>query len=188
MPLLRIIRNSALALGLFLVAVAACTAPEEPSPETDRNGDAAATRPFTDEELRRMRGVPPFLVDGLHEQLLEELSRPDQISLARSKIKHIVFLVKENRTFDHMFGSFPGADGATWGWTCDGERVPLTPAPDRAPEVDHGFAAGLVAINGGQMNCFDRLGGGADLDSYTTYDRKAIPNYWALAEHYTLAD
>jgi len=28
-------------------------------------------------------------------------------------IKHIVFMVKENRTFDSMFGTFPGADGAT---------------------------------------------------------------------------
>ena len=31
------------------------------------------------------------------------------------KIKHIVFLVKENRTFDNYFGAFPGADGATFG-------------------------------------------------------------------------
>jgi phospholipase C len=27
------------------------------------------------------------------------------------KIKHIVFIVKENRTFDNYFGTFPGADG-----------------------------------------------------------------------------
>jgi phospholipase C len=188
MPVLRIIRNGALALGLVLVVAAACTAPQEPGPKTDRPGDAPAKGPFTDEDLRRLRGVPDFLVDSLHEQLLDELSQPDQIGLARKKIKHIVFLVKENRTFDHMFGSFPGADGATFGYTCDGERVPLKPAPDRAPEIDHGFVAGLVAINGGQMNCFDRLGGGADADSYVMYDRKAIPNYWALAEHYALAD
>ena len=120
--------------------------------------------------------------------LAEELARPDQISLARQKIKHIVFIVKENRTFDHMFGRFPGADGATSGWTCDGERVPLRPAGDRVPEIDHGFVEGLVAINGGRMDCFDRLGGGEDLDSYLTYDREGIPNYWALAEHFTLAD
>jgi phospholipase C len=32
-----------------------------------------------------------------------------------NKIKHIVFIVKENRTFDNYFGTFPGADGATTG-------------------------------------------------------------------------
>src|SRR5439155_17959617 len=30
----------------------------------------------------------------------------------RWPIKHVVFIVKENRSFDHMFGQFPGADGA----------------------------------------------------------------------------
>src|SRR5690349_2601538 len=28
-----------------------------------------------------------------------------------SVIKHIVFIVKENRSFDSMFGTFPGANG-----------------------------------------------------------------------------
>jgi phospholipase C len=188
MPVLRIIRNVTLGIGLFLFVLVACTAPEETRRGTDPSSDAAANRPFTDDELRRMRGVPEFLVDRLQRQLAEELSRPDQIALARQKIKHIVFIVKENRTFDHMFGRFPGADGATSGWTCDGERVPLRPAGDRVPEIDHGFVEGLVAINGGRMDCFDRLGGGEDLEAYLTYDREGIPNYWALAEHFTLAD
>ncbi|MBI2238911.1 MAG: hypothetical protein HYU54_10370, partial [Actinobacteria bacterium] len=30
-------------------------------------------------------------------------------------IKHVVFIIKENRSFDHMFGLFPGANGATTG-------------------------------------------------------------------------
>src|SRR4051794_18989456 len=34
---------------------------------------------------------------------------------AAAPIKHIVFLVKENHTFDNYFGTFPGADGATTG-------------------------------------------------------------------------
>jgi phospholipase C len=45
-----------------------------------------------------------------------------------------------------------------------------------------------VAINGGQMNCFDRLRGGTGLTPYIMYPREGIPNYWALAEHFTLAD
>jgi phospholipase C len=133
-------------------------------------------------------GLPAFLVESLQSYLGLELSRPSQVELARRRIEHIVFVVKENRTFDHMYGTFPGADGATEGETCDGDVVPLHRAVDKEPEIDHGFASGLVAINGGQMNCFDRLRGGEHLESYSTYRREDIPNYWALAEHFTLAD
>src|SRR6266567_65194 len=28
-------------------------------------------------------------------------------------IKHVVFIIKENRSFDNLFGRFPGADGTT---------------------------------------------------------------------------
>lgn len=34
-----------------------------------------------------------------------------QLELAREHIKHLVFIVQENRSFDHYFGTFPGADG-----------------------------------------------------------------------------
>src|SRR6478736_6676943 len=50
------------------------------------------------------------------------------VKLARSKIKHVVFLVKENRTFDTLFGTFPGANGATQGTLCDGTTVQLARA------------------------------------------------------------
>ncbi len=42
------------------------------------------------------------------------------------KIKHIVFLIKENRSFDTYFGTFPGADGATLGRTSHGKVVQLS--------------------------------------------------------------
>ena len=31
-----------------------------------------------------------------------------QLMLARQRIKHVVFVIKENRSFDSMFGAFPG--------------------------------------------------------------------------------
>src|SRR5437763_6345205 len=48
----------------------------------------------------------------------------------RWPIKHVVFILKENRSFDHMFGTFPGAAGATTGleW---GKTVPLTKTTDQ---------------------------------------------------------
>ena len=40
-------------------------------------------------------------------------------------IKHIVFFVKENRTFDNYFGTYPGANGATSAMDSEGNVVPL---------------------------------------------------------------
>ena len=34
----------------------------------------------------------------------------------RWPIKHVVFLIKENRTFDNLFGTFPGARGVSFGF------------------------------------------------------------------------
>jgi phospholipase C len=110
------------------------------------------------------------------------------VAQARRRIRHVVFLVKENRTFDHLFGRFPGADGATTGRTCDGGRVPLERATDDAPGPNHSFAGGLVAINGGGMNCFDRLDGGEQLQAYVQYHPDQIPSYWAYARRFVLAD
>ena len=103
------------------------------------------------------------------------------IKLARSKIKHIVFLVKENRTFDTLFGTFPGANGATEGTLCDGTTVPLAHAPDTVNDLPHNFADGIEVINGGKMNCFEDAG-------YVQDDEKDIPNYWAYARRFVLAD
>ncbi len=68
----------------------------------------------------------------------------------------MVFLVKENRTFDTFYGTYPGADGATEGELCDGTTIPLKPATDDQAGATHSFMAGITAINGGQMNCFDQ--------------------------------
>src|SRR5512142_3230923 len=35
----------------------------------------------------------------------------DPLQAARSKIKHIVIIMQENRSFDEYFGTYPGADG-----------------------------------------------------------------------------
>ena len=111
-----------------------------------------------------------------------------QWQLARKKITHVVFLVKENRTFDHMFGTFPGADGATSGELCDGTKVDLGRATDDQSGASHSFTSGIIAINGGEMNCFDHIPQGAGGVTYVQYSEDQIPNYWAYARHYTLGD
>jgi phospholipase C len=111
-------------------------------------------------------------------------------------IKHVIFLVKENHTFDNYFGKYPGADGATTGKTlqCDngfapGPTVKLTPAPYQYPhDLGHAFAPGLTAIDGGKMDGFNCVTYGDDLTGYTQFSRKTLPAYWALADRFVLAD
>ena len=96
--------------------------------------------------------------------------------------------MKENRTFDHLFGRFPGADGATSGELCDGTTVQLGRATDDQPGASHSFTAGITAINGGKMNCFDRIPQGDGGATYVQYTEDQIPNYWAYARRFTLGD
>ena len=108
-------------------------------------------------------------------------SSAQQIAAARAHIDHIVFLTKENRTFDNLFARFPGADGATQGTKCDGTTVTLQRAVDREPDYGHSFTDGITAVDGGAMNCFND-------GAYVTYERADIPNYWAYAKRFVLAD
>jgi len=108
------------------------------------------------------------------------------------KIKHIVFIVKENRTFDNYFGTFPGANGATSGTISTGEVIPLGHAPDMTPrDIDHSYQAAVKAIDGGAMDRFDLITGGnvnGDFLAYTQYNERDIPKYFAYARHFVLAD
>ena len=105
------------------------------------------------------------------------------------RIEHVVFIVKENRTFDNYFGTFPGADGAICGEIHTGDIIPLSRQPDMLRhDIDHSFNAAVTAINGGRMNQFDLIQGGMDLSGYSQFLEEDIPNYWAYARYFTLAD
>jgi phospholipase C len=108
------------------------------------------------------------------------------------KIKHIVFLVKENRTFDNYFGTFPGADGTISGRISTGETLALGHAPDVLPrDISHSFQSAVLAIDGGAMDKFDLIPGGnqnGDYLAYTQYTETDLPNYFAYARHFVLGD
>ncbi len=126
----------------------------------------------------------------------------------QTPIEHVVFIVKENRTFDNYFATYPGADGATEGGTIrcdedgcrDGPVVQLTEGPDvYEHDLTHCFRCGLAAINDGKMNGFNRMNGvipqsenadlfGADMTGYSYLDRDGVPNYWAYADRFVLSD
>src|SRR5262245_30662465 len=126
----------------------------------------------------------------------------------QTPIKHVVFIIKENRTFNNYFATYPGAEGATEGGTIrcndhgceDGPVVELTKGPDVYPhDLTHCFRCGLTAINDGKMNGFNQMNGpipqstnadlyGADMTNYSYLDRRGVPNYWAYADRFVLAD
>src|ERR1700694_2166112 len=118
----------------------------------------------------------------------------DAISNAEglAKIEHIVFIIKENRSFDTYFGTFPGADGAMTGRTSKGEVVPLTLTPDKMPfDLGRTWEDAIKAIDGSKMDGFDLVVNG-DVDGsmlpYTQMRESDIPNYFAYAPNFVLAD
>lgn len=111
--------------------------------------------------------------------------------LVQSRIQHVVFLIKENHSFDNLFARFPGADGTTVARA--GSRVIKlgeTPYPS-TPDVLHSRDAIITAVNGGRMNEFYRIPGaiehGVDYAD-TAYTQSEIPAYWSYARRFTLAD
>jgi hypothetical protein len=58
----------------------------------------------------------------------------------------VVFIVKEEEGVRPLLRPDPGADRATHGFTLDGRRIPLCPAPDVQPhDITHGFSSALYA-------------------------------------------
>jgi phospholipase C len=129
-----------------------------------------------------------------------------------TKIRHVIIIMQENRSFDTYFGTFPGADGIP---LQDG--VPRECLPDPADSTciypyhdtanvnvggPHGAADAVADIDGGTMAGFvarallvratcknpqdPSCHGGTDVMGY--HDAREIPNYWAYAENFVLQD
>ena len=113
----------------------------------------------------------------------------------RRKIQHVVIIVQENRSFDNLFATFPGADGVTSGLIHTGETVQLKKAPlEDAHDITHQWQTFVKEYDGGKMDGFDLIhfgsGGGppAGLFPYQYVDPAKIRPYWLLAQQYVLAD
>ncbi len=106
-------------------------------------------------------------------------------------IKHVVFIIKENHTYDNIFGRFPGADGARYA-VAGAHLVSMARMPDHlANDIQHDGNSAGVAINAGHMNLFYSLPGAQQRGvnyADASYDRSSIANYWKYAQTYTLAD
>jgi phospholipase C len=133
------------------------------------------------------------------------------------KIKHVIMIMQENRSFDSYFGTYPGADGFPMK---DGRIAVCVPDPvqhrcvrpihdrnDQNGGGSHGPKAAISDIHGGKMDGFIRVaykdesprcrrsgttapgcGSGPPLKVMGYHDARELPNYWAYARKYVLQD
>jgi len=104
-----------------------------------------------------------------------------------NKVEHVVIILKENHTFDNYFGTYPGANGATFGFTSTGAAIPLKALPDAdEDQLCNSWDCAIEAMNGGKMDAFDLISSGQS--AYAQASEQQIPNYWQYARHFALAD
>ena len=130
------------------------------------------------------------------------------------KIRHVIIIIQENRSFDSYFGTYPGAVGIPMH---NGSPTVCSPDPATgaciAPYVDHADRNGGGPhdaansgpdIAGGKMNgfvaqallgrhhCVDPTDPAcvhsASPDVMGYHVQSDIPNYWAYARHFVLQD
>ena len=126
------------------------------------------------------------------------------------KIKHVVMIMQENRSFDHYFGTYPGAEGIPRGVCVPDPRGgcirPYHVAKDRNAGGPHALRNAVRDIDNGAMDGFVREAvasrnkactdpndpvcaqpaAGTDVMGY--HDSREIPNYWAYARNFVLQD
>ena len=129
------------------------------------------------------------------------------------KIKHVIVVMQENRSFDSYFGTFPGAVGIPMSKGVSTVCVPNPTAGCTRPYHDtadvngggpHGEPNAIADVNSGKMNGFIKQRASAnkrctnpndptcslkvtpDVMGYHT--AAEIPNYWAYAKDFVLND
>ena len=133
------------------------------------------------------------------------------------KIRHVVIIMQENRSFDSYFGTYPGADGIP---ARNGQFTVCVPDPrthgcdrpyhdpslvnggaghnlqDAATDIDHGRMDGFVrsAEQGLSRGCSATYPPAPACLTTSTpdvmgyHDAREIPNYWTYARDFTLQD
>jgi phospholipase C len=133
------------------------------------------------------------------------------------KIRHVVVIMQENRSFDSYFGTYPGADGLPRRngrfTVCSPDTRtgrclrPYHDSSDRNSGGPHEHLDAVRDINHGKMNGFVRQArrgliagcvtspdsplcslGAAKPDVMGYHDDREIPNYWAYARNFVLRD
>ena len=132
------------------------------------------------------------LILGLVSRMYEKYSasadsHADTISSTKpaGPIQHVVVIMQENRSFDHLFNGFPGADTVQSGMN-HGVRVPLQPTPlGNGPDADHTHTGWWQQWDNGKMDNFANKG--TVLPYSYILPSETVP-YWTLAKKFTLGD
>jgi phospholipase C len=112
-----------------------------------------------------------------------------------SGVEHIVVVMMENRSFDHLLGWLPNADGMQAGLSYPDaggvEHMTAPLAPDYMgcahPDPDHSWEGGRVEYNGGAMDGWLRAGMNDDY-AIGYYEEADRPFFNALARNFTTCD
>jgi phospholipase C len=117
------------------------------------------------------------------------------------KIKHVVFIIQENRSVDNLFHNYPGADTVHSGQNSYGQTVKLKPYSLAGPpySIDHSAQAMFAACNGTgklpgthcRMNGFNNeqsFPGLGQTDQYVYAPHKDTKPYFDMAHEWVLAD
>ena len=112
-----------------------------------------------------------------------------------SPIKHVVYIIEENHSFDNILGYWcvqtRRCDGAIVGNIDGGRQISLAKANDIVVYAEHTVAAQTTAIDGGQMDGFSRIDScraQTGYHCYTQYHPSQIPNVVALANTFAVSD
>jgi phospholipase C len=156
------------------------------------------------------RGVSP----ARGGQPIASASRPSQPpAKGLGKIRHVVIIMQENRSFDNYFGTYPGADGIPRG-ACVPDPLnggcvkPFHDPGETNGGGPHGKVNSDADIDGGKMDGFvtqaeqgeacttnnprcspcTETTTHACVDVMGYHDAREIPNYWTYARHFVLQD
>ena len=108
------------------------------------------------------------------------------------KISHVVIVIQTNRSFDNLFATFPGANGATSGKQKNGNTVALQKIPLYSKMLlQNSHVASMVDYDGGLMDGFSEVyvsRKSCPACAYAYVDPTQIRPYWTIAQQYALAD
>jgi phospholipase C len=123
-----------------------------------------------------------------------QITRPQS---GPSPIEHIVLIVQENRTFNNLFATFPGATGATKAEKKISGRDESITLKETGlggqRNFNHNYSGWLTAYDNGRMDAFNLVrfpssGKTEGAGPYEYVNPTSVAPYWQMAEQWGLAN